>query len=83
MEKQAQAHACADTGDNVGYFKGIVQVESKESREQYAKDKAQIVKDLKFKINAIALQVLKRPLMIDTEKLASSVERKKFQKQLR
>lgn len=54
MEKQEQHHACPTT-DNVGYFKGIVQVESKEDREQYAKDKAQIVKDLKFKINAIAL----------------------------
>jgi hypothetical protein len=24
MEKQEQHHACADIGDNVGYFKGIV-----------------------------------------------------------
>ena len=51
----------------VGYFKGIVEVESHEDREQYDELKAFLVADLVNKVNQVSLMKTKKELMIDVD----------------
>lgn len=69
--------------ETTGYFKGVVQIESYPDRDRYRAKKRQIIEDLKKNINELSKIVLKQEMTIDVEKLASAVEREKFETNIR
>lgn len=73
----------ASTIKVVGKFKAIVEVANRDDTEAYRKRKAEIIEKLKFQLNTISLKLYKKPFLFDADKLASAVERQKFEVELR
>lgn len=56
---------------------------NRDDTEAYRKHKAEIIEKLKFQLNTISLKLYKKPFLFDADKLASAVERQKFEVELR
>lgn len=90
-KKQAAAAAAEesessdDEGDQqcVGYFKGIINIETNEDKAAYKQEKTEIIEKLKQHINNLSIKITGQPYQINTEALVSSMERKKFETQVR
>ena len=67
----------------VGIFKGIIEVENKDDKEKYLVKKDQLLEELKDLVNKLSLKVVRKPFLMDPSKLASAVERDKFEQYVR
>jgi len=64
----------------VGYFKGIVEIESKEEREAYKVKKTALINELIEHLNEISKKMTGEKMDIDTQALESAMERRKLDK---
>ena len=81
MLKKAQKKDASGQDSNekvVGYFKGIVEVESRHDRYDYDQKKAQLVTELIDKVNQISLKEHNEELKIDVDKIENPQERKRI-----
>lgn len=66
----------------VGRFKGIVTVQSEEDLRNYQERKAELIHDLKKKLNILSLKALGVPIHVKMERIDSMEGRQWFQTQL-
>lgn len=71
------------TENIVGYFKGIIEIEAKDDKEAYLIKKEKMINDLKTWVNEIAVLKTGRRFQVDTQLLASAMERRKFEVEMR
>ena len=67
----------------VGFFKGIIEIESKEDKIEYKRKKTMLIENLISLLKQISKIKLKEEIDIDIEALGSPEERKAFDLQLR
>lgn len=67
----------------VGFFKGIIEVESKEDKQNYKVKKAQLIDTLQSLLKQISMAKIGREITIDVETLGSAVERRKLEAEFR
>mmetsp|Transcript_9559 Transcript_9559/g.9180 ORF Transcript_9559/g.9180 Transcript_9559/m.9180 type:complete len:170 (+) Transcript_9559:357-866(+) len=63
----------------MGKFKGIVQVQSEEDKNEYNERKSQLIHDLKVKLNSLSLKKVGKPVELNLEKLDTQEGRNKFE----
>lgn len=81
---QRRDRSGANTNEKVvGFFKGIVEVESHKDRDDYDDRKAFLVADLVDNLNKISLMKLKEEFVIDVDLIEDPLERKKLDVKLR
>ena len=62
----------------VGYFKGIVEVESREDRYEYNQTKARLVQTLIKKVGQLSKKKTGKEFLIDVDLIEDPQERKKL-----
>ena len=67
----------------VGYFKGIIEIESKQDKDQYEKDKKSEISILKSNVKGISQMKKGEDLLIDIDSLDNPLEKRKFDIKLR
>lgn len=67
----------------VGYFKGIIEVESREDKYKYTQRKQQLLEDLVRKLKQISMAKLGKEITVDLEALGNAMDRKSFEVELR
>ena len=55
----------ADTIQEVGVFKGIIEVENKQDKIEYEREKNELLDTLKKQINDLSLKVHKKPFALN------------------
>jgi len=67
----------------VGYFKGIIEIESKEDKVLYRQRKKELIEDLIRKLKKISNMKMRSEMEIDIDKLGCAIERRAFENRLR
>ena len=67
----------------VGYFKGIVEIESRQDKEEYKVKKTALIEQLIKNLNELSKRKTGKEIKIETDKLESAMERRKLDKHLR
>lgn len=67
----------------VGYFKGIVEVESREDKHAYAERKKELLAELVDKLKGISMKRTGREIVVDSEALGDAMARKRLDVELR
>jgi hypothetical protein len=78
---QAKTDASGEvsTEQVVGKFKGTITVQTEEDRKDYANRKADLIHELKVKLNSLSLRKTGKPLELKLEKMDTMEGRQKFE----
>lgn len=66
----------------VGKFKGVVTVQSEKDKKVYQEKKADLIHNLKVKLNSLSLKRMNRPLEFNLDKLDTHEGRQKMEMEL-
>jgi hypothetical protein len=80
--KKTDASGESSTEQVVGKFKGTVTVQTEEDRKEYAERKAQLIHNLKLKLNTLSVNKTGKPIELKMEKLDTMEGRNKMEIQM-